>query len=375
MLLLAAFRSDAILRFATDTAARLGIAVEVAIEPERAGTGGALWHARDRLDPVFLLLNGDSWLDINVLDLAVRAASQPDCDAVLALRSLADASRSGTVTVAEERITRSSARPQHPGPGIVNGGVYIVRRRLVDVLAPSCSLEADVLPRLAAEGRLGGHVYDGFFIDIGVPDSYEAAQTLVPERQRRPAAFLDRDGVLNDDLGYVGTPERFHWLPGAMAAVKRLNDEGFYVFVVTNQAGVARGFYTENDVRSLHAHMQAELRVTGAHVDDIRYCPHHPDGTVAGYAKACAWRKPGAGMIDDLLTQWPVEIADSFLVGDKDSDLEAGRRSGIESVVRFGHGSDLEMIVENRLAGLARNRSVYRVEFGATAAQEGDHGG
>lgn len=331
VLLLAGFQAESVQTFADRFAERLGLSIEVAVEPERAGTGGALWHARDRLDPVFLMLNGDSWFDVNVLDLARHAAAAPDWLVTLALRSLEDASRYGQVILEGERVVGFASRPDRPGPGLVNGGVYAVRRDFVESIGPRASLEEEIFPKLVASGQVGGRIYDGFFIDIGVPASYAAAQTSVPARRRRPAAFLDRDGVLNDDLGYVGTVERFHWLPGAIEAVKRLNETGFYVFVVTNQAGVARGHYTEADIGTLHDHMQDDLRRAGAHIDDFRYCPHHPDGTTLGYSEISDWRKPGPGMILDLTQHWPIDLDASFIIGDKDSDLEAGRAAGIDA--------------------------------------------
>jgi D-glycero-D-manno-heptose 1,7-bisphosphate phosphatase len=149
----------------------------------------------------------------------------------------------------------------------------------------------------------------------------------------RPAVFLDRDGTLNHDAGYVHRIADFCWLPGAISAVRALNDNGYHVFIVTNQSGVARGLFDEAAVRGLHEWMDGELRAAGAHIDDFRYCPHHPEASVAAYRAACSCRKPAPGMLLDLMKAWPVIRDGSVMIGDKESDAAAGMAAGVASAV------------------------------------------
>lgn len=162
----------------------------------------------------------------------------------------------------------------------------------------------------------------------------------------RKAVFLDRDGVLNYDSGYVHDKDHWEWIPGAISSIKQMNDNGWLVFVVTNQAGIARGMYSERDVRALHSWVSKQLAANGAHVDAFSYCPHHPDAKIEKYRKICKCRKPEPGMIMDILKKWNVNLKDSFLVGDKESDILAGKAAGLKTVLFNGPVLDLQYLSE-----------------------------
>lgn len=146
---------------------------------------------------------------------------------------------------------------------------------------------------------------------------------------KRGAVFFDRDGCLNEDTGYVYRWADFRWLPGAIEAVKLVNDAGWLAFVVTNQSGIARGYYRASDVELLHARMAADLAKHGARIDGFRYCPHHPNFPAERPTGACACRKPAPGMILDLMKAWNVDPGRAFMVGDRDGDVAAARAGGI----------------------------------------------
>ena len=178
VVLLAGFMAEQIADYAAATPVKesFDLSIDVAVEPYAAGTGGALWHARDCLGNLFYLLNGDSWFDIRFGDLGEPLRGDVSAVGIVALREVADASRYGAVTLADDQIAEFAERPAQPGPGLISGGVYAFRCTLLDHLRERCSLERDILPSLAAAGALRGITIDGYFIDLGVPEDLARAR-------------------------------------------------------------------------------------------------------------------------------------------------------------------------------------------------------
>ena len=330
-----------------------GARIEVLVEPAPLGTGGALAFAAPQLDAEFLLLNGDSWIDADLVRFA-RAfhdakAGEPGLAAQMLLQQVPDAGRFGSVTLEGSHVRAFLEKsPERAGkPGLINAGVYLLTREILDLIpaGTACSLEADVLPRLVAAGRVVAVAAPpgSYFIDIGVPETFARVQEELPRVRTRPAVFFDRDGTLNRDAGYTHRVEDLVWMPGAREAVAHANAAGYLVFVVTNQAGVARGHYDEAAILSFHRAMQDQLSAVGGHIDAIEWCPHHVEATVEAYRRDCRRRKPGPGMLEDLLAAWPVDTTRSVMIGDTEADMQAAAAAGIRGR-RYEGGSVLDLL-------------------------------
>ena len=157
---------------------------------------------------------------------------------------------------------------------------------------------------------------------------------------KQPAAFLDRDGTLNVDVGYPDSLEKIVLIPGAVEAVRLLNRAGYAVVVVSNQSGVARGYFDEARVQAINRGVAEMFAQAGARIDGFYYCPHLPEAAVARYRRACGCRKPAPGMLQKAVREMHLDLARSLIIGDKYSDIAAGKALGLQAVlVRTGEGA------------------------------------
>ncbi len=163
-------------------------------------------------------------------------------------------------------------------------------------------------------------------------------------KSRRPAVFLDRDGTLIVDAEYLSRPSQIKLFSNSVEALKLLGKAGFYLFVVSNQSGVARGYFPESMVRKVHRKLQQMLKARGARVDAFFYCPHYPKGSVKAFAKVCDCRKPAIGMIKQATLKYPIDLKRSYVVGDKMDDLLLARKAKLAGglLVRTGNGRKSE---------------------------------
>ena len=161
--------------------------------------------------------------------------------------------------------------------------------------------------------------------------------------EKSKAVFLDRDGTLIEDSGYISSPDQIKFIPGAIAAVKKLNEAGYKVVIISNQAGIARGLLSENMLQTIDKIIHREVLSGGGHIDASYYCPHHPEHGVYPYKQDCDCRKPNPGLIKKAARDKGIELDGSFMIGDKSSDIETGKRAVVKTVfVRTGHGREEE---------------------------------
>ena len=319
-------------------------------ENEPLGTGGALFSGMDLLHDEFLVLNGDTIFDFNIWDF-YKNFQDSDALGAVATRTISDVSRYGCILM-DGHFVSSFSEKEQTGEGRISSGCYIFRKDVIAKYAkPKCSIEEEIFPSMVLAKELFAKNYDGFFIDIGLPSTYESAQRLVPLWWRKPIVFFDRDGVINVDHGYVASTDKFDWVNGAISAIKSLNEAGYRVIVITNQAGIARGYYSTANFHRLMRWMIDRIRDGGANVDDYYYCPHHPVHGLGKYRQSCECRKPAPGMLLQALKKYPADVKQCFLVGDKPSDIDAAEAVGVKGI-RYTGAESLDQFIEKNILNM-----------------------
>ena len=330
ILMLVGYKSEKIKEYFKD-GSEFGVSIKYSVEKEHLGTGGAIFNAWNHLEEEFILINGDTFFDIEY-DLLVDFVRETKANGVVVLRYSRDLKRYGLVEIDDnynvEKFVEKTAVSEDKVDGFINGGIYYFRKKIFEPYYNGwnknrfVSLEKGILPKIVISKKLKGLPMCGKFIDIGIPEDYERAQKEIPgwlALERKPAVFLDRDGVIIEDTGYpVGTKLKF--IEKAFDIVKKANKEGKYVIVVTNQAGVAKGKFTEEDVILTNNYIKDVYRKRGLKIDAFYYCPYHPEGIKERFKKFSLARKPQPGMILIACEDFRIRLKDSIIIGDKPSD-------------------------------------------------------
>lgn len=324
--------------------------IKVLREASPLGTAGGLAALKGRIDDSFIFLYGDLVLSVDfrrmldfhqskgaIATLLAHPNSHPfDSDLLVVER---DQAVSGIIAKSQARTSDYA--------NLVNAGAYILSPEVLDGIETGIKrdFEKDVLPRFVEERKVWAYRTTEFVKDMGTPErlaEVEAAIKAGAVEARRlsnpqKAIFLDRDGTINRYVDLLCRPEQLELLPGAASAIRRINESDYLCFLVSNQPVVARRLCTMEDVEATHRHLETLLGAEGAFVDDIRFCPHHPDRGFPGEDPElkidCACRKPKPGMILELAERYNVDLSKSFMVGDTSSDIQTAKNAGLRSAL------------------------------------------
>lgn len=313
----------------------LGINIKYAIEIEPLGTGGAIVNSLQYIDqskPV-IILNGDTFLEVNYSNL-IDSHIQSKSDFTIALNKVDDCSRYGIVkTNIKNIVTDFQEKSGKKIKGNINSGIYVINPKifLQYELEKKFSFETDFLTKFTTKLNINAFKSRNYFIDIGIPEDYQKAVNEIPDKIKNKALFLDRDGVINIDHGHVGKIEDFDFIDGIFDLCKKAQEKSYLIIIVTNQAGIAKGYYTEKEFLDLTKWMENEFKKEGIHITKTYYCPYHIDAKIAKYKKDSEDRKPNPGMLLKAIDKFNIDPKESIMIGNKESDIEAGKRSNIKN--------------------------------------------
>ena len=301
------------------------IDIEVIIEKNEMGTGGSLLQLKKKINNDFILINGDSFVDYNFENFnkikknflgKILMSSKNNYKENKKLIGL--------------KINNKDQIYFSKNSNFFNAGVYYFKKEIFKYIKKKSSLENDILPALINSKKICGLTTEGYFIDIGLPKNLKLAKKNLISQVERPSVFFDRDGVLNHDYGYVNKYSEFKWKKNVLKALKYLNSKNYYIFIITNQAGIGRGYYNEDQFKKLHKKIKEDLSKKKIYFDDVVYCPHHPTEAIGAYKKKCQCRKPNNLLIKNIYKKWPILKAKSLMIGDKDSDRACAKKSKIK---------------------------------------------
>ncbi len=350
ILLLLHHRADVVQEHFGD-GARLGVRIRHLVETSPRGTAGAMVDARPHLADEFLVLYGDTLVDMDFRRM-LEFHSARRSEATLFAHPNDHPQDSDLVEVdADWRVTGVRPYPHPPGAeyhNLVNAALYVMRRDLFDGswTADSFDIAKHAIPHWLEQGRrVFAYRGDGYIKDMGTPERLaKVEQELVngtvarkSGRWPRPAVFLDRDGTLNVEKGHLRRAADLELFPGVAAAVRSLNRAGIPALVITNQPVIARGEASFEDVDAIHRRLENLLASEGAFVDGIFFCPHHPDRGFPGERPelkvACDCRKPATGLVDQACCRFNIDRANSWFIGDSWRDVECAQGAGIRPIL------------------------------------------
>ncbi len=316
----------------------LGIPVVYSEENEPLGTGGAIKQAFDLFNlNDALVLNGDSYIQANYARFLEQNKNEK---LAVMLKHVDDANRYGRVEIENSRIVDFKEKNTTISqPGLINAGIYKVTKDLFTRSLPNkFSFEQDILEPMIPQLKPRFMLADDYFIDIGIPTSYAQAQkelkSVIYGNATNRALFLDRDGVINEDIGYLHKIQDCQFMPGIFDFCRQYKNNGYKLIIVTNQAGIAKGKFSEQDYKLLTDFIHSQFKKQYCEITAEYYCPYHIDG-LPPYNRNSFYRKPDPGMILRAAKDYNINLPESALIGDNETDILAAKSAGVGNTIRI----------------------------------------
>ena len=305
------------------------VPISCVIEKEPLGTGGSLKLIADRLSKNFILINGDTFFDI---DYSFFFNSKKKKRNLIILSK--NNSYKANKKLVSLNIDINEKVKFDKNSKYFNGGIYFFNKSIIKkinkIKKQNISLENDIIKDEIFKGKIFGKFKKNFFLDIGTKENLFKGIKMIPKITMKPAAFFDRDGVINFDRGYTYKIKDFKFMPKILNILKEISKKEFYIFIVTNQASIAHGVFSEKKFILLQKNLKIFLFKKNILIHDVKYCPFHKKALIKKYKKNTAYRKPGNLMVENLKKNWNINIKKSFMVGDKSSDEKCANKSGIK---------------------------------------------
>ncbi|MFR3786117.1 MAG: HAD-IIIA family hydrolase [Agathobaculum desmolans] len=351
------------------TGEKFGVKIEYFVEKEPLGNAGALFRLRDKLTTDFLLLNADIAFDVD-FNRFVNFHQEKKAVVTLFTHPNSHPYDSGLIVADNEHVVqkwlaKEDSRPQYY-QNRVNAGLHVLSPKILyqKIDTPKIDLDRQLLKPLAGTGKMFAYDSPEYVKDMGTPERYQLVCEDVRSgkvkmknlRSRQKAIFLDRDGTINRYVGFLRNIEEFELLPGVTEAIKRINESGYLAIVATNQPVIARGEVSLDCLRQIHNKMETLIGLEGAYVDAIYFCPHHPhkgySGEVPELKIQCNCRKPNPGMLLKAAEDFNIDLSESWMIGDGESDMACGQAAGCytallgEKMEQFGQTVTANTLLE-----------------------------
>ena len=304
--------------------------VKVIIEKKLLGTGGALNNIKNKINNNFILMNADTFFPINIKEFIQKSNKRKMINMALTNKKfyLSNKKLTNLKIDSKNNLSETKLKTKY-----MNGGIYYVNHKILSSIEnKEFSLENDLIPKLIKKKLINGLYFRDKFIDIGTPKNLHKSKKILRNFYNKPAIIFDRDNTLIKDNGYIYKIKDLFFKKNIIQILRFIQNKNFFIFIVTNQAGIAKAKFTIKDFYKFQIEIKKKLYKKNIFLDDVKFCPYHPNSKIKKYKKKSEYRKPGNLMLIQLKNEWSFNLKNSLVIGDSTSDKKMADKSFIDFV-------------------------------------------